>query len=149
MIRIAVGAIITYRKRFLIVHKTKINTTHGKKNINGEWDFVKGGVQSSDSSLKDAILRELKEETGCSDFEVVKQFDEKLCFDFPRQVQSTIGYRKQETTMFHVEYVGDMEYLQPSDTEISAIEIVDRDTLLLLLTHSNTRNFFNNHFEMR
>lgn len=141
MIRKAVGAIVFQGEHYLIVHKTNIHTKTGKKPINGEWDIVKGGVESSDENLNEAILRELKEETGSTQFQIVKPFEEKICFEFPAHVKEKIGFDRQETTVFLVEYIGNQASLQPIDDEISEIQFVEKDQWLQKLTHIDTREF--------
>lgn len=42
-VRKAVGAIVTIDEDYVLILKTKIHTTEGKKEIDGEWDFIKGG----------------------------------------------------------------------------------------------------------
>lgn len=141
MIRKAVGAIVFQGERFLIVHKTNIHTKTGKKPINGEWDIVKGGVKSSDENLNEAILRELREETGSTQYQIVKPFEEKICFEFPSHIKEKIGYDRQETTVFLVEYIGSQAALQPIDNEISEIQFVEKNQWLHKLTHIDTREF--------
>ena len=81
-VRKAVGAIVTMGEDYVLILKTKIHTTEGKKEIEGEWDFIKGGVEEEDSSFEEAILRELEEETGMKAFSVKKEFEEKISFKF-------------------------------------------------------------------
>ncbi|MCR2822699.1 NUDIX domain-containing protein [Lederbergia panacisoli] len=145
MIRKAVGAIVSYGLRFMIVHKVKINAEGGKKNIQGEWDFVKGGVEDNED-LKRAMSRGLAEETGSSSYEFIKQFDEKIRFDFPPVLREKIGYARQETVMFHVEFVGDPSCLMPLDNEIEQIIFVGKKDVLKKLTHSDTKEFFKKYF---
>ncbi|MCJ8007345.1 NUDIX hydrolase [Lederbergia wuyishanensis] len=145
MIRRAVGAIVSYGPRFLLVHKVKINAIGGKENIQGELDFVKGGVEDNED-LKMAMLRELEEETGSSSYALIKQFEEKICFEFPPDLRTKIGYDRQETTMFHFEYVGDPSSLKPLDNEIDEIMFVEIEDVLKKLTHSDTRKFFEKYF---
>jgi putative (di)nucleoside polyphosphate hydrolase len=142
MIRKAVGAIVFQRDKLLVVHKTKINTKKGKQSIEGEWDFIKGGVEAEDKDLQHAILRELEEETGSSDFKIVKQLEEKICFKFPEKVQEQIGYSSQETTMFLVEFMGDVKLLQPNDSEIGEVAFIELDRVNEVLTHQDTLDYF-------
>ncbi|WP_096274447.1 NUDIX hydrolase [Paucisalibacillus globulus] len=142
MIRKAVGAIVFQMDKLLVVHKIKMNTKKGKQPINGEWDFIKGGVEEEDKDVQHAILRELKEETGSGDFRIVKQLDDKICFNFPATVQEQIGYSSQETTMFLVEFIGDIELLQPNDNEISEVAFIDLDKVNEVLTHQDTLDYF-------
>ncbi|WP_042150478.1 NUDIX domain-containing protein [Paucisalibacillus sp. EB02] len=142
MIRKAVGAIVFQGDKLLIVHKTKINTKEGKQSIKGEWDFIKGGVEAADRDLQHAIIRELGEETGSSEFRIVKQLEEKICFDFPATVQEQIGYVSQETTMFLVEFIGDINSLWPNDSEISKATLLDVNRVEEMLTHQDTVDYF-------
>ncbi|MFS0864060.1 NUDIX hydrolase [Fredinandcohnia sp. 179-A 10B2 NHS] len=141
MIRQAVGAIVYKDDLFLVVQKTKINTLEGKKKIDGEWDVVKGGVEPVDQTLEHAILRELEEETGSSQFKVISQYQRKICFDFPSEIQNKIGYEKQETTMFLVEFTDEKETLIPKDDEIAELQFLRVDDLIQRVTHEDTKTF--------
>ncbi|MGN7298902.1 NUDIX domain-containing protein [Ferdinandcohnia sp. SAFN-114] len=141
-IRQAVGAIVSRDNHLLLVHKTKINTRIGTENIDGEWDFVKGGIEDSDVSPRDAILRELQEETGSTDFLIIKQFDEKIKFKFPEKMKKKIGYDRQETTMFLVEFTGANCDLAPVDKEIADLQFIPEKEVGDKLTHEDTRSFF-------
>ncbi|WP_413381799.1 NUDIX domain-containing protein [Alkalihalobacillus sp. 1P02AB] len=145
-IRQAVGAIVYHGEQFLLVHKTKINTQNGKEAIVGEWDFVKGKVEKEDGNLEEAILRELKEETGSECYKIMKSFDEKIEFVFPSEIQRKIDFQKQVTTMFLVEFKGEEEALVPIDSEISSVRLVDKSEVVALLTHEETKRYFEKHF---
>ncbi|MEH7225325.1 NUDIX hydrolase [Bacillus sp. JJ1566] len=138
MIRQAVGAIVYKDDQFLLVHKIKI----GSEKIPGEWDFIKGGIEDNDESAQHALLRELKEETGSTDFLILKQLYEKICFEFPEKLKVKIGYERQETTMFLVECKGDVSGLSPIDEEIAELKFFTKEEVLDKLTHDDTRNFF-------
>ncbi|WP_026021775.1 NUDIX hydrolase [Bacillus timonensis] len=140
MIRQAVGAIVMKDNQFLLAHKTKINTLTGSEKIKGEWDFIKGGIEDSDESVQHAMLRELKEETGCTDFLIKKQFPDQICFEFPEKMK--IGYERQETTMFLVEFTGVIADLLPIDEEIAELQFFAREEVIDKLTHEDTKSFF-------
>lgn len=142
MIRQAVGAIVYRDSHFLLVRKTKINTQTGTEKIDGEWDFVKGGIEDSDESPRHAIIRELQEETGSTDFSIMKQFDEKIHFEFPGKMKKKIGYERQETTMFLVEFTGSKCNLAPVDEEIADLQFIPENEVAAKLTHDDTRSFF-------
>lgn len=136
-IRKAVGAVVFQNDEYLLVHKVKsINT---KANLVGHWDFPKGGVQESDEGLENAMLRELKEETGSDNYKIIKKFHEKISFAFPK----THKYDKQETIMFYVEYMGDREELKPQDEEIDEVKFFSRDEVKKVLSLEETCKFIN------
>ncbi|GAB6437444.1 MULTISPECIES: NUDIX hydrolase [Bacillus] len=148
MIRQAVGAIILQHNEFLLVHKVKISDIEGEYNLSkGEWDFPKGGVKQTDDNLKSALLRELEEETGSKKFKVMKQFEDKICFEFPEELKVKIGYEKQETTMFYVEYIGDRTDLYPKDNEINQVQFFKIQDVLKVLSHDDTKEFFEGVFQ--
>lgn len=144
-VRQAVGAIVTIGKEYILILKTKINTTGGKKEIQGEWDFIKGGVEKTDSSLYEAVLRELKEETGQDTFSIIKELEERISFKFPQGVAEKIGYHSQETTMFLVEYTGENKDWIPQDDEVSEIGFFQKEEVLRKLAHKETREYFKKH----
>ena len=43
----------------------------------GHWDFVKGNIEKGET-LKQTVLREVKEETGISDIKFVSRFEDKI-----------------------------------------------------------------------
>lgn len=108
----------------------------------GEWDFPKGGVRHTDNDLVTAILREIEEETGSTKFKVMKQFEDKIYFEFPEELKLKIGYKNQGTTMFYVEYIGDRTDLDPKDNEIRQVQFFKIQDVLRVLSHDDTKNFF-------
>ncbi|PGS91885.1 NUDIX domain-containing protein [Bacillus cereus] len=143
MVRQAVGAIIFQHNEFLLVHKVKISDIEGEHNSSkGEWNFPKGGVKHTDNNLESAMLRELEEETGSKKFKIMKQFEDKICFEFPEELKVKTGFKKQETTMFYVEYIGDRTDLDPKDNEISQVQFFKIQDVLRILSHDDTKNFF-------
>lgn len=143
MIRKAVGALVLQKNEVLLVHKVKMmESKTGPEQIIGEWDFPKGGVKSSDLNVKEAILRELKEETGSSAYNIIKEYDQKICFTFSPLVQRKIGYKDQETTMFLVEYTGDRFDLHPQDEEISQVVFFPKSNVLDTLYHEDSKRFY-------
>lgn len=140
MIRYAVGAVIFQQSELLLINKVKISATK-EMLTQGEWDFPKGGVEKSDTSFEAALLRELFEETGSTQYKIIKQLDEKITFPFNQEFINQTGYTKQETTMFLVEYTGNRTDLLPQDKEIAAIEFFSFEQTLVKLTHQDTKNY--------
>ncbi len=143
MIRNAVGAIVFQGEEYLLVHKVKRSALRDSDgHLQGEWDFPKGGVEESDESLRAAILRELAEETGSAEYRIIRQLEEKICFNFDKEFAEKTGWSRQETVMFVVEYVGDRSDLNPEDDEIDEVEFVERDEVLERLVHGESKEFF-------
>ena len=146
MIRKAVGAIVTCENKFMLVQKVKINSKLGTHEIEAEWDFLKGGVKEEDIDLKQSLLRELEEETGETNYRIIKQFKEQVLFEFPPSIKNVTGFENQVTTMFHVEYLGCCNELVAHDEEINEIRFVDIKHVLDYLKHEETKEFFKKYF---
>ena len=65
------------------------------------WQFPQGGVEKKED-IKQALYREMKEELGCDEFEILLQSEKKLRYDFPKNKVGRIAdhYRGQEQTWF-------------------------------------------------
>lgn len=148
MIRHAVGALIkNNRDEYLLVEKVKYGEDSGvKRKMSSEWDIPKGGVKKSDLTLESAILRELKEETGSECFKICRRLPGVLQFTFPENIQQKIGYQKQETSIFLVEYVGEDDKLIPTDDEINQCKWFKKDELLEALTHSEMKDYLTKNY---
>lgn len=141
-VRNAVGAIIVQGNECLLIHKVKVmDEEKGPYAIEGTWDFPKGGVTPSDNSLEEAILRELKEETGSQNYKIIKQIEQTINFNFPKGCK----YDEQITTMFYVAYRGDRSDLEPQDEEIDEIKFVDYQEVEEILGLEETKEFFRQH----
>lgn len=133
--RQAVGAVVFQNEEYLLVHKVK--SINSNTDTIGHWDFPKGGTKESDKDLETAVLRELKEETGSDNYRIISRFDRKICFSFPKGHK----YDRQETIMFHVEYLGDRGDLRPQDEEIDGVKFVSKSDLMRILCLKETREF--------
>jgi Fructose-2,6-bisphosphatase len=141
-IRKAVGAIIIdSSNKVLLVHKANIcNSKDG--NIKADsWDFIKGGVKNNETML-DALKREIFEESGIEYFVIKKEFDEKICFEFPYDLRDVIGYDKQETTMYFVQIDEPQSNLKCIDDEIDEYEFVDINSVSVRLPQEETLKFW-------
>ncbi|MCX8189764.1 MAG: NUDIX domain-containing protein [Candidatus Diapherotrites archaeon] len=84
------GAIVFFDSKprvFLVLHYAK-----------GHWDFPKGHVEKGESE-QEAMLRELLEETGISDFEIICGFRKRISYSFIEKGQVV----KKEVIFFLVE----------------------------------------------
>jgi 8-oxo-dGTP pyrophosphatase MutT (NUDIX family) len=146
MLRQAVGALIIQGDAYLLVHKVKMmDGKAGVEQIEGVWDFPKGGVTAQDASPEQALFRELAEETGSSRYRILHVFEEKIRFSFLPEDQLKLGFEGQETTMFLAAYEGDCSDLQPQDEEIDQVRFVPRSRMLETLAHPESRAFFARH----
>lgn len=64
----------------------------GKRSDNGAWQFPQGGIEPYESAVK-ALYREMDEEIGCQDFEVLRIGDEQTNYDFPKSLNAPIAGR--------------------------------------------------------
>ena len=144
MIRKAIGVIIEKNNEFLLVNKVKICCCKNSIEID-EWDFVKGGIKENEN-LENALFRELKEETGSMQYKVIRQFDEKITFDFPESLKSKTGFEGQETIMFYVKHTGDNSDLIPQDDEIKSIAFYPKNKVLSMLRYAETKEYFKKYF---
>lgn len=113
MIRKAVGAIVFQGTEFLLVHKVKVSSLKNfDDNIKGEWDFPKGGVEEGDKDLKATILRELEEETGSTQYKIIKQLDEIISFPFDIDFakKQVIKNNKQQCLLLSMWVIGLIYY---------------------------------------
>lgn len=68
----------------------------------------------------------------------MKRFEKPLCFHFPKDYVRKIGYKRQITHMFLVEYMGETP-LTPFDDEIDQLGFFSGEDVILLLNHIEIR----------
>lgn len=56
-----------------------------RSDIKGAWQFPQGGIDDGESA-KVALKRELKEEIGTNEIEIIAEYPEWLSYDFPPEV---------------------------------------------------------------
>lgn len=89
-----------------------------RRDRRGSWQMPQGGVMKGEA-LHVTALRELKEEIGTDNAELVAQIPDKLRYEFPDWLQYRGGvfrgkYRGQEQDWFALRYLG-----QDSDIDLS------------------------------
>jgi len=145
-IRRGVGAIIFCLKKnyeYLLIKKSSISDTSDGKPIpiKSFWDIPKGGVKNRENS-KSAIIRELKEELGSDNFKIFKKIKEKLIFKFEGEIAEKIDFDRQETKIFLVEFLGDLDEIKLDKNEIKDFMILDYDKAIEKIKYDETKNFF-------
>lgn len=141
LIRHAVGAIIRQNNEYLLVHKVKISTG---ENIDGFWGLVKGGVNYDDVSLQAALFRELREETGSDDYELISEFADKIEFEFSDETKAKLNFDCQQTSFYLVEYLGRKEDLKSIDQEIDQFNFCSAEEAYEKICFAEEKQFFKN-----
>ena len=106
-LRTGVGIIVLNSQNKIFVGKRKDNPFD-------KWQMPQGGV-NPDEPLLQAMKRELLEETNIKNIEVLKEFDQWLAYELPKNLVGKIWkgkYRGQKQKWFVVRFLG-------SDSEIN------------------------------
>lgn len=96
-----------------------------RKGTKNSWQFPQGGVDSGESN-NEALKREVKEEIGCEQFEIIRCANKLISYDFPEDATFKIAqkYRGQEQSWFLCRlpdgYTPDLS--QATDDEFDALE---------------------------
>lgn len=139
--RKAIGCIIVCKNKFIIINKISNSDIKTQKNFS-EWDFVKGGIKEGEKNI-DAVLRELKEETGSDRYKILYQLPNKLIFDFKKSgIENKNLYDNQETIFYLVEFLGMFQELHGDGKEIGEIKCCTAKEVLDLLSHEETKLYF-------
>ena len=72
-----------------------------RTDIKGAWQFPQGGIDEGESP-EDAMYRELKEEIGTNDVEIIAQYPQWLSYDFPENVAKKMRFDGQSQKYFLV-----------------------------------------------
>ena len=100
-LRIGVGAIVLNDNNHVFVGKRKDNPID-------KWQMPQGGVNEGEDSLK-AMKRELYEETSIKNIDVLKEFNEWLEYDLPKNLLGIIWkgrFRGQKQKWFITRFTG-------------------------------------------
>lgn len=76
------------------------------------WKLPQGGVEA-DESKHEALMREMAEELGTVDFEILGRFDNIYKYKWPRDYR--LGYKGQRQTLFICRYNGRKENIRLSE----------------------------------
>ncbi|NRA68705.1 MAG: RNA pyrophosphohydrolase [Pseudobacteriovorax sp.] len=90
----------------------------------GVWQLPQGGVEDGESD-QDALVRELQEEIGCGEVEVLKVAKNRISYDFPPSLKAPIAdkYSGQSQRWFLVRFKpGQQADLSQGDGEFSDLD---------------------------
>ena len=110
-LRIGVGAIVLNSENKVFVGKRKDNPID-------RWQMPQGGVDK-DESFKDAMKRELYEETSIKNIEILKELDQWFTYELPDELIGIIWkgrFRGQKQKWFITKFTGDKDEINV-DTE--------------------------------
>lgn len=122
----AIGLIINKKGEVLIAQLSNYR--------DNEWRFPGGGIDKGEEPSK-ALLRELHEELGSEEFEIVAESKYKAKFDWPEQIirkryeKSGELYRGQEQIHFLVNFKGDDSNFSLEPSEVRVVKWVGLDEI--------------------
>jgi 8-oxo-dGTP pyrophosphatase MutT (NUDIX family) len=94
-----------------------------------QWDFPGGGIDENET-LEEGILRELKEELGTSNFEIIEKSSHINRYEWPEPTQKVafkkygIWWRGQEKHQFIIKFTGKKSEIRMQEKEIKKIKWV-------------------------
>ena len=100
-LRIGVGAIVLNKQNKVFVGKRKDNPID-------KWQMPQGGVDDNEDYIS-AVKREIYEETSIKSFKILKEFDEWLEYELPKNLVGIIWkgkYRGQRQKWFIIKFTG-------------------------------------------
>lgn len=105
--------------------------------IKGAWQFPQGGIDDGESP-KVALLRELREEIGTDEVEIISECPNWIQYDFPKGVAKKmyVGFDGQIQKYFLVRLKNNaLINLQTAEPEFDEYAFVDRKELFERVTH--------------
>lgn len=70
-----------------------------RSDIEGIWQFPQGGIDEGEE-VKEALFRELEEEIGTRDVEIVAEYPEWISYDFPPKIAKKMAPYKGQTQRY-------------------------------------------------
>lgn len=112
---------------FFLAHRT---------DIKGVWQFPQGGIDKGEKPIE-ALFRELKEEIGTNDIEIISEFPEWIQYDFPSNVSKKLyPFDGQTQKYFLVRLKNQSEInIETPHPEFNKYKFVSYEELFEKVTH--------------
>lgn len=136
---------LTYRKSTLALitnREGKVLIVSNKEYKENEWNVPGGGIEEGETP-EETIIRELGEELGSNNFEIVKISEQTYLYEWPDEVvekrlkEKGKTYRGQEKIQFLIKFTGSEEEIKIDPKEIREIKWVRPNELQLYLIFPN------------
>ena len=107
-----------------------------RNDIKGVWQFPQGGIDEGEE-VKEALFRELKEEIGTDEVEIVAEYPEWISYDFPERIAKEMKpYDGQIQRYFLVKLSKDAKInTDTKHPEFDEYKFVEVDEALRLAAH--------------
>lgn len=107
-----------------------------RNDISGVWQFPQGGIDKGEE-VKEALFRELEEEIGTRDVEIIAEYPEWISYDFPSKIAKKMKpFKGQTQRYFLVKLSKDAVIkLDTKHPEFDKYKFVDIDDVLDMTAH--------------
>ena len=107
-----------------------------RNDIKGIWQFPQGGIDEGEE-VQEALFRELEEEIGTRDVEIIAEYPEWISYDFPDKIAKKMKpYAGQKQRYFLVKLAQDAKIdIDTKHPEFDEYKFVDVDKVLDFTAH--------------
>ena len=122
-----------YRKNvagFIVNKNNKVLIVKRVNSRGGGWQIPQGGVDEGETE-EEAIMREMKEETGVNNYEILGEHSEKYAYDWPQWHQQKGGYKGQSQKIFYLFFKGEDNDIKVDNREHDDYKWVSVDDVVL------------------
>ena len=100
-----------------------------RKRARDHWQFPQGGVDFGES-FSQALFRELKEELGTGQFEILKKSNQVFRYQWRKNLIDKRGHVGQEQTYFLLRFLGQKKDIKPDKREFETVEWLSYEEVL-------------------